>query len=100
MTAPTPAEILALPLNPDNEAESATVGEYLQKLLLTLWRETSEFSGKRPWGNSGWENDLYYPLIKAGYIDGHIDDEGYLEECDEVGGDILITTAIQAVKFT
>lgn len=54
-----------------------TVREYLRMLLMAVWNEGEGFSGKRPFGNSGWENDIYAPLVKAGFIDGTLDQYGY-----------------------
>ena len=42
-----------------NDIGAKTIGEYFEKLLLTLWDEQEDFSGKRPFGNSGWEYDVY-----------------------------------------
>lgn len=53
----TGEDVLALPM-PDNDAGAATVREYLQALLLVLWMEEEGFSGKRPFGNSGWQGEL------------------------------------------
>lgn len=71
-----------------------TVREYLIGLLKELWDQKEGFSGKRPYGDSGWECDLYIPLIKAGLIHGHVDDEGYLAEVDDDEGDRVIAAAI------
>lgn len=55
----------------DNDAEVETVREYLKELLATLLIEEESFSGKRPFGNSGWINELTEPLEEAGFeIDG------------------------------
>lgn len=59
----------------DNDANAKNVGEYLHSLLFTLWEEGEGFSGKRPFGNSGWEYDLYKPLIVGGFVEGEIDEE-------------------------
>lgn len=60
----------ALSLRFDSDAgDDLTVRGYLRELLATLWSEGESFSGKRPFGNSGWEYDLYKPLGKAGMID-------------------------------
>jgi hypothetical protein len=50
----------------ENDAEAGTVKEYLKKLLEALWDEGEGFSGKRPFGNSGWEYELYGALEDAG----------------------------------
>jgi len=53
--------------------EALTVREYLSRLLLTLLEKGECFSGKRPFGNSGWENFLLVPCVRAGAIQGEID---------------------------
>lgn len=63
----------------DDLDEELTVRGYLRTLLQTLWDEQEGFSGKRPFGNSGWEYSLYAPLIKEGFIKGSIDEDGYVE---------------------
>ena len=78
----TPNEILALPFE-SSDIGPTTVGGYLSALLLALWDEGDGFSGKRPLGNSGWQFDLYTPLVQAGVVRGTIDDDGYLEDLDE-----------------
>jgi hypothetical protein len=95
-TDPTPAQVLATPMG-DNDANAATIRGYLIALLATLWDEGAEFSAKRPFGNSGWENELYAPLAKAGHITGRFDEDGYLEDPDEQAGDKLLAAAIQAL---
>lgn len=74
----------ALAVRFDSDAgKNKTVRDYLHSLLTTLWAEGEGFSGKRPFGNSGWENDLYRPLIEAGFIKGALDEDGYIEEVDD-----------------
>lgn len=56
-----------------------TIRQYLCDLLGKLWADPGRFDGKRPWGDSGWEFDLYDPLAKAGFVDlGPRDDQGEL----------------------
>lgn len=59
-----------------------TAREYLKRLLSTLLERGESFSGKRPWGNSGWERELAKPLIMAGALAGEIYD-AWPEEFDE-----------------
>lgn len=73
------SEILKLKLTGD-DFEGVTIKWYLQELLMTLWRDGESFSGKRPFGNSGWEYDLYIPLINAELVKGKLDEYGYVEE--------------------
>lgn len=56
-----------------------TVRDYLRLLLTKLWDEQEGFSGKRPFGNSGWAYDLYVPLVREGFLAGK-----YNAEYDEV----------------
>lgn len=95
-TEPTAQQILALPMQQPNDADAETVRDYLVVLLATLWTEQEGFSGKRPLGNSGWEFDLYLPLIEAGYVEGTFDD-GDIDDCDDAAADKLIHTAILAL---
>ena len=74
----------ALELRFDSDAgENLTIRDYLHALLWTLWLQGEGFSGKRPFGNSGWESDIYLPLIKAGYLKGKTDSDGYGYDVDE-----------------
>lgn len=79
------------------EHEGLTIKEYLCKLLRTLWRHQEGFSGKRPFGNSGWEYDLYIPLVKAKVINGEIDEDGYLDSVDEKAGHRVIDNCITVI---
>lgn len=71
----------ALDLRFDSDAgKDLTIRDYLRELLTAVWEEGEGFSGKRPFGNSGWEYDVYVPLIKAGFIGGKLDEDGFVEE--------------------
>ena len=74
-----------------------TIKDYLKKLLSELWVREEEFSGKRPFGNSGWQYDIYKPLIKSNLISGSLDEEGYINECDDKKADSLILTLIESL---
>lgn len=63
-----------------------SIREYLCELLSTLWKEGESFSGKRPFGNSGWDYDLFEPLIRAGVINGSLDPDGGINEVDDEAG--------------
>jgi len=62
----------------DSDAgDQMTFRDYIMKMVLTLWYEEEGFSGKRPFGNSGWKYEVWSGLAKAGFIDmGE-----YYEEC-------------------
>ena len=61
-----------------NDAGAETIGQYLFKLTQKVWQETDGFDGKRPFGNSDWDADIYYALIKAQAVEGTIDECGWL----------------------
>ena len=92
----TPIEILEIPMQ-ENDAGAKTIREYLIKLLTVLWEEQEGFSGKRPFGNSGWDFELYEALVKAKAVDGKFDDDGYLEEVDTKTARRLISQAIETL---
>ena len=76
-------EILDIPMK-ENDAGAKTVGEYLIMLLLIdqLWCEGEGFSGKRPFGNYGWEYELYHALacanaIEANFVEYDFSDVAY-----------------------
>lgn len=94
---PTGDRVLALPMGP-NESGAQTIRGYLVELVKEVWDQEEGFSGKRPFGNSGWQSDLYLPLVRAGMIHGSIDTDGYLDGADEVDGDRLIRSAIEALR--
>lgn len=88
--------VLGLPME-KNDSGARTIKGYLIKLLDELWAEGEGFSGKRPFGNSGWERDLHKPLIVAGVIPGKLDSDGYIEEVDDLLANKVIFTAIHAL---
>jgi len=90
----TPQQILALPMQ-GNDADAATIGGYLIKLLATLWNEKDGFDGKRPFGNSDWDGELVVALIRADAVEGELDEDGYIERCDDDAVEKLIAAAIQ-----
>jgi len=98
-TAPTPQQILKTPMD-DNDSGASSIGGYLTALLAEVWREGECFSGKRPFGNSGWEYDLLLPLAKAGFIDVVLNEDGYFDDLPreaEQAGLALIASAIEAL---
>jgi hypothetical protein len=93
---PTPRQVLDCPMEP-NDSGADIIRGYLIALLVELWAKEEKFSGKRPFGNSGWPWDLYLPLVKAGFITGSLDEDGYLDDFDDGAGDELISGAIRAL---
>jgi hypothetical protein len=80
-----------------NDIGAKTIGEYFEKLLLTLWDEQEAFSGKRPFGNSGWEYDVYASLIAAGVLDGSLDEEGYVEDVSYSAANDIVCNMIKQI---
>ena len=67
------------------DCDATTLREYFRALLITLWKDGEGFSGKRPFGNSGWDSDVYLALVEMGAVKGEIlNDDGcrYLDSCD------------------
>lgn len=88
-----PNEILDLPMS-TNDAGASTVREYLKILVYKVWGEEEQFSGKRPFGVTGWQNEVYRSLYRAGLIEGTEDGEGWISNLDREAGDALILNAI------
>lgn len=97
MTDLDPRTILGTPMPEGNDADAATIGDYLIRLLSDVWEYGEGFDGKRPFGNSGWEWDLYAALAKAGHITGVFDQDGYVEGADTPEGRSLVADAIKAM---
>lgn len=96
MTNEIGQQVLAVTMGP-NDADATTIRGYLAALAGAVWGEKECFSGKRPFGNSGWDHDLYAALVSAELISGVFDEDGYLEEVDSDKGDKLIVAAIKAL---
>lgn len=101
-TRMTPQQLLGLPL-PENDSGADTVRGYLIALLTQVWQEGEGFSGKRPFGNSSWEYDLYDAMARAGIVEADPpDSEGYVSIRYEAkaNADELILAAIKALGET
>lgn len=82
-----------------NDALAATVKDYLLGVLEMLWDDPPGFNGKRPYGYSSWQNDVYKSLGKAGLIEIEFDRDGDLEDVDDERGAELIIAAIQSLRL-
>jgi len=89
-------DISTIPLGP-NDVGAGTIGEYLGYLLLKLWEEEEGFSGKRPFGNSGWQGVVYDALVRAKLVSGTFDEYGYAEEVDTQAADEMICGYIRTL---
>jgi len=93
-------KVLAVKMG-DNDAEAETVGDYLKELLQCVWHDGEGFSGKRPFGNSGWEHEIYQALASEGYIISEsIDGEEHLEidSSEQEKANQLIRSAIKSLS--
>lgn len=88
----TDDEILELRM--DSDVGETTIRRWLRELLLRLWRDGECFNGKRPFGNSGWQYDAYAALIKAGVVNGKLDEDGYVKSIDCVESDDIVNRLI------
>ena len=95
LTVP-PKEILDTPLAEGNSADAATVGDYLIRLLTELWTQEGDFSSRYPFGSSGWQHEIYTPLIQTGIVAGRPDGHGGWT-FDEATADRLILAAIRSL---
>lgn len=94
-------KLLDMPLNEratDDSGGAKTLREYLVALLLTLWDEEDGFSGKRPFGNSGWKYPIYETMIEECVVAGTLDEYGDVVEIDSDAADELIMKAIKELK--
>ena len=87
--------ILNVEMNFQNDANAKDIRSYLKALLYTLWNEGEGFSGKRPFGDSGWDYELYKALIINGNVNGKLDSDGYIDTVDKTEADKLIFKAIE-----
>jgi hypothetical protein len=92
-------EILGIKMRKGNDANAATIHDYLRRLVEEVFAEGEGFSGKRPFGNSGWEYDLYQALADAKAIDVQLGKYGEIEDWldDQDKANKLIFKAIDAL---
>lgn len=64
---------LDTPMPWPNDADARTVRDYFVALASKVWMEGEDFSGKRPFGNSGWESEPIQALINAGHLPEDVD---------------------------
>ena len=89
---------LQVKMNPrKNGAGANSVRKYLVKLLETLLDEEEGFSGKRPFGDSGWMMELQAAFITSGLMDGKLDEDGYVEWGDPKRFQQLLKTCIRGL---
>lgn len=84
----TAVSLLDVPMQ-RNDAGAKTIGDYLKALLARVWEEEEGFSGKRPFGNSGWKDEVFQALFDA--------DRRFL---DEQKADQVIKNLIASMKLS
>lgn len=65
-------DVLNIKFNSNDLGEISIKG-YLLSLLKELWVKKDRFSGKRPFGDGGWEYELYKVLVLNNVIKADID---------------------------
>lgn len=88
--------ILDLPMG-ENDANAETVRGYFKALLRQILIEDEGFSGKRPFGNSGWFGDLEAALVKGKAVKGKIDEYGDVEKVDSRAALKKLLAAVEAL---
>jgi hypothetical protein len=51
-----------------DHGKEMTIRDYFKLILLKLWKEDECFDGKRPFGNSGWQEQIHKLLEEKGYL--------------------------------
>lgn len=90
-------DVLALSMG-ENDADAETIGQYIMVLGAQLFKEQDCFSGKRPFGNSGWTYEVYEVLVKARVIDGEYYDDGDLKSLDEDQAEAVMREVFEYLK--
>ena len=92
----TSVNVLMCPMDPaTNDAGASTVGQYLLKLAAVMWRDGECADGKRPFGNSGWEWEIFTSLAEAGLIESTRDRYGDMDITDRPAAEALVTQALE-----
>jgi hypothetical protein len=91
-TKPLDKSVLELEVHGDF---TGTLRDFFKELAVKVWEEGEGFSGKRPFGNSGWEYPVYRALIESGSVPGRLDKHGNIEECDEREVHRLVTQLVR-----
>ena len=74
-----------------------TLKEYLKETFLTFIHEGESFSGKRPFGNSDWDWQIYKGLITLDNSLGTLDEDGYIDTVNRKACDKIIVQCVEEV---
>jgi hypothetical protein len=87
----------ALNIRIDSDAgDNITIRDYFFELLKTLWEKEDYFSG---FGNSDWQYEIYEALIKHGFVDGELDEDGYVKKFNRFEVDKFIEEMIKVAFY-
>lgn len=75
--------VTALSYSFEFDGEQVTLKELLGRLLVKVWVEGEGFSGKRPFGNSGWQYEIIDGLYAIGAIQDEDDGDDMVLACIE-----------------
>lgn len=80
------------------DLEQCSIRHYLITLAEKVWEEGEGFSGKRPFGNSGWQHEVLEALADGGFIDATYDEDDYCVEIDAVAGRKIIRACFEHLR--
>lgn len=70
------------------DVDGTPLRKMLKDLLTMVIMQGESFDSKRPWGDGGWEFDIYLAMVQNGFVDGKIEDfmlwEVDTTKCDEI----------------
>ena len=92
----TPEQVLDLTIDIDLQ-EPMTLRQMLCELSTTLWSDQPLFDGKHYRKNSSCDLAVYKVLVVAGVIEGTLDEEGDLAQCDEIAGRDYLQSLIRKI---
>lgn len=75
-----------------------SIRHYLVELAKQCWIEEEFFGGKRPFGNSGWQWDVYFALAEGGFVTGKKDDEGNWTDVDREKAEAIILACFEKLQ--
>jgi hypothetical protein len=82
-----------LNLKIDSAIGTVTIRDYFKKVLIKLWND-EDSNGKHMFGHGPWKFDVYKALIKAGAIEGTLDEDGYIDKLNINDADKFIIQLI------
>lgn len=80
-------QVLACPMRDGDDSKTTTIGAWLIERFVEAWG----------YGSMTNDGDAVVGLIRAGLIEGTVDDDGYLGEYDQQASERLVSDAIKAM---